>query len=414
MLRETDKIKDGKIADKGALNGIKVLDLTRYLSGPQTTLFLGALGAEVLKIDDPHQGDPVRNSPPFFGKDGVSMSKSSPLDIGIAYLKRARSKKSIELDLKSEDGINTFMRLAEKADVIVENFRVGVTKRLKIDYEQLKSKNPKIIYCSITGFGATGPDASKKAFDATVQAASGLMSITGEPDGLPMKIGSSMADTIAGTFAFSGILASLFRREKTGLGEYIDVSMTDCLISLLYDEPWDCFEALGLKKRQGNRIMRFSPFNCYAGKDGTVVLGAASEKDWISILKMIGQTDLQYEDKFSSISKRIENNSEIDTVISIWTSTRSVDEIARLCENYDIPCHPVNDIAQIANWKQIADREILTPLPHPYFTDMKGPLAANFPIKFSGSKVTLDNPAPKPNEHFKEIMESWLSSEGSA
>ena len=410
MFRETDAIKDGKIADKGALSGIKVLDLTRYLSGPQTTLFLGALGAEVLKIDNPHQGDPVRNSPPFFGKDGVSMSKASPLDIGIAYLKRARSKKSIELDLKSEDGINTFMRLAEKADVIVENFRVGVTKRLKIDYEQLKSKNPKIIYCSITGFGATGPDASKKAFDATVQAASGLMSITGEPDGLPMKIGSSMADTIAGTFAFSGILASLFRREKTGLGEYIDVSMTDCLISLLYDEPWDCFEALGLKKRQGNRIMRFSPFNCYAGKDGTVVLGAASEKDWISILRMIGQADLQYEDKFSSISKRIENNSEIDTIISIWTSTRSVDEIARLCENYEIPCHPVNDIAQIADWKQIADREILTPLPHPYFTNMKGPLAANFPIKFSGSKVTLDNPAPKPNEHFKEVMESWLSS----
>ena len=410
MLRETDAIKDDKIADKGALSGIKVLDLTRYLSGPQTTLFLGALGAEVLKIDDPHQGDPVRNSPPFFGKNGVSMSKASPLDIGIAYLKRARSKKSIELDLKSEDGINTFMRLAEKADVIVENFRVGVTKRLKIDYEQLKLKNPKIIYCSITGFGATGPDASKKAFDATVQAASGLMSITGEPDGLPMKIGSSMADTIAGTFAFSGILASLFRREKTGLGEYIDVSMTDCLISLLYDEPWDCFAALGLKKRQGNRIMRFSPFNCYAGKDGTVVLGAASEKDWISILKMIDQADLQYEDKFSSISKRIENNSEIDTIISIWTSTRSVDEIARLCENYEIPCHPVNDIAQIANWKQIADREILTPLPHPYFTNMKGPLAANFPIKFSGSKITLDNPAPKPNEHFKEIMESWLSS----
>lgn len=410
MFRETDAIKDGKIADKGALSGIKVLDLTRYLSGPQTTLFLGALGAEVLKIDNPHQGDPVRNSPPFFGKDGVSMSKASPLDIGIAYLKRARSKKSIELDLKSEDGINTFMRLAEKADVIVENFRVGVTKRLKIDYEQLKSKNPKIIYCSITGFGATGPDASKKAFDATVQAASGLMSITGEPDGLPMKIGSSMADTIAGTFAFSGILASLFRREKTGLGEYIDVSMTDCLISLLYDEPWDCFTALGLKKRQGNRIMRFSPFNCYAGKDGSVVLGAASEKDWISILRMIGQADLQYKDKFSSISKRIENNSEIDTIISIWTSTRSVDEIARLCENYEIPCHPVNDIAQIADWKQIADREILTPLPHPYFTNMKGPLAANFPIKFSGSKVTLDNPAPKPNEHFKEIMESWLSS----
>jgi CoA:oxalate CoA-transferase len=140
MLNQTDAIKDDKIADKGALSGIKVLDLTRYLSGPQTTLFLSALDAEVV-----NQGDPVRNSPPFFGKDGVSMSKASPLDIGIAYLKRARSKKSIELDLKSAEGLNTFLRLAEKADVIVENFRVGVTKRLKIDYEQLKSKNPKLI-----------------------------------------------------------------------------------------------------------------------------------------------------------------------------------------------------------------------------------------------------------------------------
>ena len=409
MCKGKDSTNNNHSADERALSGIKVLDLTRYLSGPQTTLFLAALGAEVVKIDDPGQGDPVRNSPPFFGKNGVSMTKSSPLDIGIAYLKRARSKKSIELDLKSEEGINTFMKLVEKADVIVENFRVGVTKRLGIDYEKLKSKNPKIIYCSITGFGATGPDATKKAFDATVQAASGLMSVTGEPDGLPMKIGSSMADSIAGTFAFSGVLASLFRREKTGRGEFIDVSMTDCLVSLLYDEPWDCFEALGLNQRQGNRIMRFSPFNCYAAKDGAVVMGAASQKDWLAILEMIDQPDLQQDKKFSNISNRIENNLEVDAIISGWANTRHVEDIVRLCDKHEVSCHPVNDAAHIADWIQIADRKILAPLPHSHFSNAKGPLAPNFPVKFSDSKTTLENPAPKPNEHFTEIMERWLN-----
>ena len=242
------------------MQGLKVLDLTRFL---RTTncLFLAALGAEVVKIDDPKTDDPVAEAPPFVGKNGVSMTRSSSSDVGLAFLKRARGKKSIELDLKSEVDKNLFLRLAVSADVIVENFRFGVTKRLGIDYEQVKKINSKIIYCSITGYGNTGPEKSKKAFDATVQAASGLMSVTGQPEGTPIKIGSSMADTIAGTFALSGILASLIQRNKTGIGEFIDVSMNDCLISLLYDEPWDCFGELGLEKRQGNRIMRFSPFN---------------------------------------------------------------------------------------------------------------------------------------------------------
>lgn len=394
-----------------SLHGIKVLDLTRFLSGPQTTLFLAALGAEVVKIDDPKLGDPVANSPPFFGKNGVSMSQNSATDVGIAYLKRARSKKSIELDLKNAQDLDLFKKLVKKADIVVENFRFGVTQRLGIDYEHLKSINPTIIYCSITGYGTTGPAANKKAFDATVQAAAGLMSVTGDPEGPSMKIGSSMGDTIAGTFAFSAILASLLRRAKTGDGEFIDVSMTDCLIALLYDEPWDCYDTLGLSKRQGNRIMRFSPFNCYRAKDGEVVLGAASEKEWDDILEMIDQEDIKYLSKLSSVSDRIQNNQEVDALMSAWTSKHSVREIVDLCDAYGVSCSPVNDASKILDWEQVVSRNILTPVKHSHFSSKSGPLAANFPVKFSSSDVSLKKPAPKPNEHFEEIMKTWLGDE---
>ena len=163
-------------ANSKILHGIKVLDLTRFLSGPQTTLFLASLGAEVVKIDDPKTGDPVAGSPPFIGKNGISMKRTSSSDMGLAFLKRARGKKSLELDLKSEEDKRLFLKLAETADVIVENFRFGVTKRLGIDYQQIQKINSRIIYCSITGYGNTGPEKDKKAFDATVQATSGLMS----------------------------------------------------------------------------------------------------------------------------------------------------------------------------------------------------------------------------------------------
>ena len=391
------------------LEDIKVLDLTRFLSGPQTTLFLAALGAEVVKIDDPKTGDPVASAPPFVGKNGVSMTRSSASDVGLAFLKRARGKKSIELDLKTEVDKNLFLRLAVSADVIVENFRYGVTKRLGIDYEQVKKINKKIIYCSITGYGNTGPEKSKKAFDATVQAASGLMSVTGQPEGTPTKIGSSMADTIAGTFALSGILASLIQRNRTGIGDFIDVSMNDCLISLLYDEAWDCFDELGLEKRQGNRIMRFSPFNFYSAADGGVVFGAATEKDWLAITEMIGRKDLRTSPIFSDLGNRINNANQIDHIVGEWAAKQKVSQIVQLCEEFEIPCSPVNDISNIAKSLQMQERGILQKVQHPDFHLKNGPLAGNFPVKFSSAKTSLDQPAPKRNEHFGEILQDWLN-----
>ena len=168
-----------------------------------------------------------------------------------------------------------------------------------------------------------------------------------------MKIGSSMGDTIAGTFAFSAILESLLRRAKTGHCEFIDVSMTDCFIALLYDEPWDCYDALGLNKRQGSRIMGFSPFNCYRVKDGEVILGAASEKEWAKILEMIDQDDIKYLRRLSNVSDRIKNNVEVDSLIGAWTSKHNVREIVDSCNAYGVSCSPVNHASKILDWEQV-------------------------------------------------------------
>ena len=196
--QKKQKSQLGEIANARILSGVKVLDLTRYLSGPQATLFLADLGADVVRVDDPKRVDPAASAPPFFGPNGVSLTKQTDEDLGIAYLKRGRGKKSITIDLKSDDGLMLFKQLASKADVIVENFRVGVTKRLGVNYEALKEVNPGLIYCSITGFGNDGPERDRKAYDLMVQASSGIMSVTGDPDGLAYKTGSPISDGVSG------------------------------------------------------------------------------------------------------------------------------------------------------------------------------------------------------------------------
>jgi len=390
------------------LEGIRVLDLTRFLSGPQATLYLAALGAEVVRIDDPVGGDPTMNTPPFFGPSGVSMERQTPNDLGIAYLKRARGKKSVAIDLKNKDGYALFLRLVQKADIIVENFRVGVTKRLGIDYTTLRQQNPKLIYCSITGYGSTGPESELKAYDLMVQASSGLMSITGEPNGVPYKSGSPISDCIAGTFALSGVLGALFQRTRTGKGQFIDVSMSDCLVSLVYDEPWDCYEQLDLAVRQGNRIMRFSPFNTYAAKDGTVAIGAASQVDWTNLLDLMDRNDLKDNQNYMNLSWRISNNADVDAIVSEWTKSLPVATILKRCVERQIACSPIREAQDLATWKHLEHRQMLTPAFHPDLPHIKGPLAPSFPLKFSNANTGYQIPSAHLGEHNKSILQAWL------
>jgi crotonobetainyl-CoA:carnitine CoA-transferase CaiB-like acyl-CoA transferase len=388
----------------GALEGLVVLDLTRYLSGPHCTLLLAGLGAEVIKIDDPASGDPAALAPPY---SGPSFERASDADFGLAYLKRARGKKSATLNLKHPRGRELFLRLVEKADVVVENFRPGVAERLGLGYEALRAKNPRLVYCALSGYGATGPDRGLKSYDLMAQAEAGLMSITGAPDGPPMKTGGALSDMIAGTYSALGILAALRERETSGLGQAIDVSMVDCLFSMMMDEPVDRLDALGLAARQGNRIVRFSPFNAYAAKDGWITLGCVTRDDWHALLAAMGREDLGKHPDWSRVEWRIRNNAEVDRLVGEWAARYTAKEAIAKLREADVPCGAVRTAREAIQWAQLEARGMVQPLRRPDGAPA-GVAASGMPIKFSRSASHHDEPAPVPGEDTAELLQRML------
>lgn len=386
------------------LDGVIVLDLTRFFSGPQSTLFLAGLGAEVIKIDDPKTGDPTAFAPPFAGPQGVAFERQSEHDMGIAYLKRARGKKSATLNLKSAEGREIFLRMVRHADVVVDNFSAGVAERLGVGYGALKEANPRIVYCSLTGYGSTGPDRHLKAYDLMVQAAVGLMSITGQPGSAPTKAGSPVSDAIAGVFAALGIVSALLHRDRTGEGQSIDVSMADCLFSLIFDEPLDCYSRLGLQPQQGNRIMRFSPFNAYRTSDGWVTIGAATNDDWLSLLEVMGRGDLKDDADMMSVGWRLANNAQVDQVVAQWAQNIPTEEIETHLAQAKLACSPVRDIQDVLKWDQIIQRKMAVPLWNPLSQSTMAASGSGFPIKFGSSPADYNRPAPLPGEHSEEVL----------
>lgn len=391
------------------LENITVLDLTRFFSGPQATLLLSGMGANVIKIDDPKSGDPSAFSPPFAGPNGISFYKQTETDMGLAYLKRARGKKSINLDLKSPEGHAIFLQLVKHADVVIDNFSAGVASRLKVDYTNLCAANPSIIYCSLTGYGSTGPDKNLKAYDLMVQAAVGLMSVTGENDSPPIKTGSPISDAISGAYAAMGILGALFHKQRTGQGQEIDVSMADCLFSMIFDEPFDCYEQLGIPQRQGNRIMRFSPFNAYKTKDGWLAIGAATNSDWTELLNVLGKKEFLNDLNMMDVGWRIENNSTIDAVITNWTKKENTQSALEKLNVKNIPCAPVRTIQEAIKWEQLQERKMISDLINPLSKSAVGASGPGFPIKFSKTPANYDTPSPIPGEHTEAILGSLAS-----
>ncbi len=386
------------------LDGVRVLDLTQFYSGPWATLLLAGLGAEVIKVNHPVTGDVVAMGPPYAGPRGVSFHRQSEDDLRIAYLKRTRNKKSLTLDLKEPRGLNLFYQLVDESDVLVENFSVGVTARLKIDYETLEKRNPGLVYCSITGYGQNGPDARLKGYDAVTQAVSSLMNLTGFPDGPPTKAGSAIADSIGGTFAFGAITTALLHRERTGQGQWLDISMVDCLLSLVFDEPMDCYEALGLPDRLGNRIMRLSPFNAYEAHDGWLVIGSGTDPHWNNILRAIGREELVGDPRYEDLSARITRNDEVDAVITEWTKRHTVEEALSELRRYEVICGPVHTIRDILAWPHLRARNMIKDLPHPTLGPLREVKSAAFPLKFSKTPGSYDTPAPLSGRHTEEIL----------
>jgi len=390
------------------LAGVRVLDLTQFFSGPQATLFLAGLGAEVIRIDSPDGAKSVAVAPPYAGRNGVSFERTSPDDLSVNYLKRTRGKKAISLDLKQAEGKAMFFRLLAQADVVVENFSVGVTERLGIDYPRIAEANPRVVYCSLTGHGSTGPDRHLKAYDVTVQAAAGLMSVTGLPGQPPTKAGTALSDAISGTFAFSGILAALLDRAKTGRGQFVDISMVDGLFALLFDDPIDWYERLGVPERQGNRILRFSPLNTYATRDGWAVLGAATGGQWQGVLKAIGREDLANDPDWSSLDWRVANNDRADTLLRDWAAARTTADAVETMLACGGVASAIRGPKELAEWQHLRERGMYQTLQHPTLGSLDGIGAPGFPLKFSAAATGYDAPAPLPRQHNREVYGSLL------
>lgn len=380
------------------LSGIRVLDLSRFYSGPHATQLLAGLGAEVIRIDDPAARMAQAKAPPYAGHKGVAMAAQTPDDLSIHYLKRNRGKKGITLNLKAPEGVALFKRLAAAADVVFENFTPGVAARLGIGYPQLAPDFPRLVYCALTGWGSTGPDAGEKSYDPIAQAAAGLMSITGRAGEPPLKAGSPLSDGIAGVHAALGVTAALVQRGVTGKGQFVDVSMADCLLSLVMDEPLDHYEALGLPAQQGNRIPRFSPFNTFRAADGWLVIGAATPGQWRALCQCMGAPELADDPQWADVGWRIANVDTVEARVSAWVAGLSVAEAVRQLRAAAGVAGAINGIEELKRWPHAAARKMLVPLEHPLSGAVPDTLAAGFPMKYSGSDTAYTSPAPWPGQ----------------
>lgn len=393
---------------KRILEGVRVLDLSQFFVGPHATLLLAGMGAEVIRVDNPATGDTLSDSPIYAGPEGVSFERKTPDDLGVPFLKRSRGKKAVTLNLKEPEGVGLLLELVDRSDVLVENFSVGVTKRLGIDFPTLHARNPRLVYCSITGYGQTGPDAHLKCFDAAAQAASGLMSLTGPPGGPPTKAGSALADSISSVFGLSGILGALFHQARTGEGQHVDISMVDSVFSLIYDDPLEGYPDLGLDYRQGNRQPRVSPFNSYMTQDRWLIIATATDAQWGTLCDVMGRGDLKDDPDYATTSARLQHNDAVDAVVADWAATQDGETALATLREAGIVCSPINDINDVKNWPHIRARGMIEDLVHPTLGPLPGLNAAGFPIKFSGVETGYDGPPVMTGTNNREIFGDLL------
>ena len=392
---------------KKHLEGVRVIDLTAYLSGPFVSLNMAAMGAEVIKVERPKVGDPCRWNPPFAGPEGINHERKTDADVSLLYLKRNRSKKSIFLNLQSQRGKEIFRLLVERGDVVVENFAPGVMERLGFDYPQLKEINPGIIYCSIAGYGQEGPYRDRTAFDLTIQAVSGIMGVTGFPDGPPIRCGAWIGDMIPAMYGLSAVLAALFSREKTGKGERIDISMQDGCFSMIMDEALDLHLSLGIPMRTGNRNPRLAPWNAYPAKDGYVIICVANNVQWEAFLEAIEREDLKEDPRFKNQEGRYKNSDDVEEIVIDWLKSLTKEEALRRLREKKVACDPVPEINEVLEDQQLRSRGMIQELVHP-ISGGTGIKSAGFPIRFTELQAELGEPAPYPGQHNEEIYNGLL------
>lgn len=371
------------------LEGIRVIDLTRVLAGPFATMILGDLGAEIIKIEIPDGGDDSRSYGPFVNNESAY------------YMSINRNKKSITLNLKKKEGIEILKELVKKADIVVENFKPGTMEKLGIGYEVLKEINPRIIYAACSGFGHTGPYSQRPAYDVIVQGMGGIMSITGQPGGPPTRVGASIGDITAGLFTVIGILAALNVREKTGIGQKIDVAMLDCQVAILENAIARYFVTGKSPEPIGNRHPSITPFSSFKTKDGYVIIAVGNDNLWAKFCNVVERPELIDDERFKTNPDRTKNWNELEPILNEIFNKKTTDEWLEILEKAGIPCGPINNIERIVNDPQVKAREMLVEIEHPVAGRMKIP---GIPIKFSETPGKIERPAPLLGEHTVEVL----------
>lgn len=376
---------------KQALEGMKVVDLSQVLAGPYCTMVLADMGAEVIKVEKYPNGDDTRTMGPYVNEESYS------------YMMVNRNKKGMCLNLKTEEGLNIFYKLIKDADVLVENYRPGVTKKLKIDYETLQSMNSNLIYCSISGYGQTGPYSRKGGFDIMAQGLSGIMDMTGEKGGKPVKVGIAIHDIAAAQTAIQSILSAYIHRLKEGKGQYIDVSLVDSGLA------WTVWEAAGffgkgqVPAKNGTAHRVSAPYQGFRTKDGHILVGAGNQKLWEKLCTyVIKKPEWIEEPRFLTNSIRAENVEELEKEMESILATESSEYWLHLLDQFGIPSGPILSYDQTLENEHILSRDMVIEYEHPVAGKIKN---LGFPAKFSETPGEVRNPAPLLGQHNEEILQ---------
>lgn len=378
-----------------ALQDIVVLDLTRVLAGPYCTMMLADFGADVIKIEIPIKGDDTRGMGPFV--NGSSLY----------YANVNRNKKSVTLNLKDPKGKEMFLALVKKADVVVENYRPGVMDRMGLGYEVLKEANERIIYAAVSGFGSYGRCSARPGYDIIAQAYGGLMSITGEPDGEPLRVGTAIGDVLGGMNLTIGILTALHARELSGKGQRVDVALVDSVVSSLETGTQRYFASGKLPRRIGNRYASAYPYDSFKAKDGNFVIGCGNDKLFnLLCTKVLHREDLLTDPRFLSNALRCENHAALKVEVEKWSTTLTKEEAYEAINAAGVPASPINDLYQVSHDPHIVeDREMFIPVKHPVIGNMR---VNGNPVKLLDMMPEVRTCAPALGQHNEEVYGQLL------
>ena len=391
------------------LEDVRVLAVTVFLAGPYLSMNLARMGAEVIKVELPGKGDPVRGNGPFAGPKGINTTPQTDQDLATRFLKRTQGVKSVTLNLRHPQGKEMFLEMAKQSDIVLENLAPGSLRRLGLGYDDVAAVNPKIIYCSIAGYGQTGPYAAKPAHDPQIQGMSGLMDINGDAEGPPTKVGFYIGDLVTPLFAAYSIMGALRHRDRTGKGQYLDVSMMDTLAALMFMENLEEDVAAGTPLRTGN-ISRGGPTGLYHTQDADIILTAASDDQWRRLCGALDATELMEDPRFDSYTGRARNVVEARKEIQLRVGKLTRSEALRKLEEGDVPCGPVRAVPEILADEHFYKRGTLLPMRHSGMEEpVPGGIASGWPVVFSDGPLPEMAGAPTLGMHNEEIYGKLLN-----